>query len=99
MGGETGNGEEAECEEEVVEESSSTSSESEDLAMAGIEGGFDERFWWGSHPNEPPAAGSGRANFLSDHWPDLLWDALGPISESSSGVAGAGDSVEDEEEE
>jgi len=94
--GETGNGDETECEEEVVEDSSSTSSDSEDLTMGGM---FEERFWWGSHPNEPPAAGSGRARFLSDHWLDLLWNVLGPISELSSGVAGAGDSVEDEEEE
>ena len=99
MWGETGNGEEAECEEEVVEESSSTSSDSEDLAMAGIGGMRGARFLWGSHPNEPLAAGSGRASFLSDHWLDLLCDILGPISESSSGVAGAGDSVEDEEDE
>lgn len=93
---ETGNGDETESEEEVVEDSSSTSSDSEDLAMGGI---FEERFWWGSHPNEPPAAGSGRVRFLSDHRFDLLWDVFGPNSESSSGVAGAGDSVEDEEEE
>ena len=48
----------------------------------------------GSQPSEPPAAGSGRANFASDHWLELR-----PVSESSSGVAGAGDSVEDEDEE
>lgn len=96
--GETGNGGEAEGEEEVIDNLSSTSSNSEDLAMAGIWGMSGEGFW-GSHPNEPSAMGSSRAGFLSDHWLDLLWDILGPISESSSGVAGAGDSVEDEEDE
>ena len=53
----------------------------------------------GSEPNVPPAAGSDGANFLSDHWLDLLPGILGAISESSSGVAGAGESVEDEEDE
>lgn len=51
-----------------------------------------------SHPKEPAAAGSARGSFLSDHWLDLLYAILGPVSESSSGVTGAGESVEDEEE-
>ena len=45
VGEETGSGEETECEEELVEESSSTSSDSEDLAMGGVGGMFGERFW------------------------------------------------------
>jgi hypothetical protein len=70
MWGETGSGEESESEEEVVEESSS--SDSEDLSMAGIGGMLGGRFWCGFHPNEPPTAGSGKAGFLSDHWLELL---------------------------
>jgi len=89
------NGGEIEDEEEVVDSPSSRSSGSGDLAIVGR---LREGFWWGSHP-KPPASGSGKANFPSDHWLDVLEDTPGPISESSSGVAGVGDSVEDEEEE
>ena len=78
-----------EGEEEVADAPSSRSSESQDLAMVGI----------GARPNEPPGAGSDGASFLSDHWLDLLPGILGAVSESSSGVAGAGESVEDEEDE
>lgn len=92
-------GGETEGEEEVVEDPSSNSSESEDLAMVGIGGMLREGFWWGSQSNEPPATGSGRESLVSDHWPDLLWDKPESNSDSSSGVAGAGESVEDEEEE
>lgn len=62
--GETGSGGETEGEEDVVDNPSSRSSGSEDLSI--IER-LREGFWWGSHPNEPPASGSGRANFPSDH--------------------------------
>ena len=79
-----------------MDDTSSKSSESQDLAMVGVGGRLRE---WGSQPNEPPGAGDGGASFLSNHWLDLLEDVAGPSSESSSGVAGAGESVEDEEEE
>ena len=85
-----------EGEEEVTDAPSSKSSESSDLAMGGIGARPGE---CGSRPNEPTATGSNGANFLSDHWLDLLPGILGAISESSSGVAGAGESVEDEEDE
>ena len=70
--GETDNGGETEGEEEVMDDPSSKSSESEDLAMVGIGARLREGFCRGSHPNEPFVAGSGRANFLSDHWLDPL---------------------------
>ena len=85
-----------EGEEEVTETPSSRSSESSDLAMVGIGARPGA---CGSEPNEPLVAGSDEASFLSDHWLDLLPGILGAISESSSGVAGAGESVEDEEDE
>ena len=85
-----------EGEEEVTDAPSSRSSDSQDLAIVGIGARPVER---GSEPNKPPATGSDEASFLSDHWFDLLPGILGAVSESSSGVAGAGESVEDEEDE
>ena len=85
-----------EGEEEITDAPSSRSSESQDLAMVGMGARLGG---WGSEPNEPPVTGSEGSSFLSDHWLDLLPGILGAISESSSGVAGAGESVEDEEDE
>jgi len=95
--GVTGSGEETESEEEVIDVSSSTSSEPEDPAMAGIGGMLGGRLLGESHPNEPPTRGVD--NLRSNHWLEPLRDALRPISEISSGVAGTGESVEDEEDE
>ena len=55
-----------------MDDNSSDSSEPEDLAMVGTGGMLKEGFWRGSQPSEPPAAGSGRVSFLSDHWFELL---------------------------
>lgn len=81
-----------------MDDPSSESSESSDLAIVGI-GGRPREGLRGSQRNEPFTTGSGGANFLSDHWLDLLPATLGPLSESSSGVVGAGESVEEDEEE
>jgi hypothetical protein len=85
--------------DDVVDEPSSKSSESEDLAIVGIGGMRGEELWRGSQSNGPPGTGSGRASLWSDHGFEFLWDTLGSNSESSSGVAGAGESVEEVENE
>lgn len=97
--GETGKGDKMEGGEDVVDEPSSKSSKSEGFAIVGIGGRLGKEFRRGSQSNEPRATGSGRASVCSDHWWELLWDTLGMNSESSSGVAGAGESVEDVENE
>lgn len=85
--------------EDVADEPSSKSSESEDLVTVGNGGMLGEEFWRGSQSKEPPATGSGRASLRSGHWFEFLCDTLGSNSESSSGVAGAGESVEEVEKE
>jgi hypothetical protein len=97
--GESGKGDETEGEEDVVDDPSSKSSESEDLETAGIGGMLGEELWWGSQSNEPPETASGRDNLRSGHWLEFLFDTPGTNSESSSGVAGVGESVEDVEKE
>lgn len=55
--------------------------------------------WWKSQLKEAPVTVFGKANFLSDHWFEFRWNPLDANSESSSGVAGAGESEEDVENE
>lgn len=83
----------------MVDDPSSKSSELEGLGTVWIGGRFGKEFRWGSQSKEPLATASGRANLRSDHWLEFLGDALGANSESSSGVAGAGESVEEVENE
>ena len=88
-----------EGEEEVADDPSSNSSESEDLLTARIGGRLGDEFRRGAQPSEPPATGGGKVNFLSGHWLEFLRGPLGANSESSSGVAGVGESVEEVENE